>query len=266
MSEETTMTSQPYRLGGRRALVTGAASGIGRATAIRLAAEGAAVGVADVRHDAAAAVAAEITGAGGVATALTVDVADEQAVREAVAKVVDVFGGLDTVAVCAGILFHQAFEDLTAEDWQLVLSVNLGGAFFVLKHAMPHLCAAEGASIVTIGSVASLVAGGASAAYDASKGGLLQLTRAVAAEYADRGVRANCVCPGAVATNLRATSEQLTRGRAATSGGGVRRVQVPISRSADPAEIAAVVAFLCSEDASFMTGAAVPVDGGFTAV
>jgi NAD(P)-dependent dehydrogenase (short-subunit alcohol dehydrogenase family) len=255
-------------MAGQRALVTGGGSGIGEATAVRMAAAGASVAVLDVRESNARSVASTIVAAGGVAVGLRADVGDAEEVAAAVAAAADSLGGLDTVVCCAGVLFGGRLHELDVDDWDLVVRINLTGMFLTLKYAVPHLLAAGGGTIVTIGSVASLVHGGASPAYDASKGGVLAMTRAVAVQYADDGIRANCVCPGAVATNLRATSDEVTGARAAASSAGPSRlrVQVPMARHADPGEIAAVVAFLCSDDSSFITGAAVPVDGGFTAV
>ncbi|GAA2403028.1 dihydroanticapsin 7-dehydrogenase [Actinomadura vinacea] len=256
-------------LDGRRALITGAGSGIGRASALRLAQAGAAVAVVDVREEAAAKVAAEIKDAGHRAIDLTCDVRDEPAVQEAVTAAADAFGGLDTVVAAAGIALSGTTHTMDLEHWELVLGVNLTGTFLVIKHALPHLVRGGG-TITTIGSVASLVAAGRSAGYDASKGGVLQLTRAVAVEYADRGVRANCVCPGVVATGLAANSrsvaEEARISRTSAAPKSKLRVEVPIGRKADPSEMAAVVAFLCSDDASFITGAAIAADGGFTAV
>lgn len=254
------------RLAGRRALVTGAGSGIGRATANRLAGEGAAVLVLDVRREAADEVASEIGGHGGRAVALAADVGDEQAVAAAIEEGVSALGGLDTVAACAGITAAGATHELELSTWEKIVRVNLTGTFLTLKHALPHLMAAGGGAIVTIGSTASLVAAGRTSVYDASKGGVLQLTRAVAVEYVDHGIRANCVCPGLVATNLAANSRELTALGTDAGSAPLDRLRVPMSRAADPGEIAAAVAFLCSDDASFMTGAAVPVDGGYTAI
>ena len=254
------------RLAGRRALITGGGSGIGMATAIQLATEGAAVVVVDVRKDAAETVAEDIRERDGRAVALAADVRDELSMTAAVDQAARELAGLDTVAACAGIVAASSTHETSLDAWETMLRVNLTGVFLVVKHAVPHLIEVGGGAIVTIGSAASLVAAGRSSAYDASKGGVLQLTRAVAVEYVDRGIRANCVCPGVVRTNLAANSRDLTQLGTDAPGAPASRIDVPMSRAADPAEIAAVVAFLCSDEASFMTGAAVPVDGGYTAI
>jgi NAD(P)-dependent dehydrogenase (short-subunit alcohol dehydrogenase family) len=260
------VTSQ--RLAGRRALVSGGGSGIGRASALRLAAEGAGVAVVDVRPGAADPVVAEIKDAGGTAVGVIGDVRDETSVAAAVAEAVGTFGGLDTVVACAGVTGAGSTDALSLEQWELVIGVNLTGTFLTVKHALPHLIDAAGGAIVTIGSVASLVAAGRTSSYDASKGGVLQFTRAVAAEYVDRGIRANCVCPGVVATNLFATSRELhvDVGSGGDPDNPATKVNPLMRRPADPSEIASVVAFLCSDDASFVTGTAVAADGGYTAI
>jgi NAD(P)-dependent dehydrogenase (short-subunit alcohol dehydrogenase family) len=256
------------RLAHRRALVTGGGSGIGRAVAFRLAAEGAAVGVVDVRDGAAEAVATAITDDGAKAFAAVGDVASEASVEASTAQIVAALGGLDTVVACAGLAYQGTTHGTSLDAWETMVRVNLTGVFLTVKHALPHLVDAGGGSIVTIGSVASLVAAGQSSAYDASKGGVLQFTRAVAVEYVEQGIRSNCVCPGVVATDLGANTRAITD-QADTSGHrrpAADRLDVPMSRSSDPSEIAAAVAFLCSDDASFITGVALPVDGGFTAI
>jgi NAD(P)-dependent dehydrogenase (short-subunit alcohol dehydrogenase family) len=251
------------RLAGRRVFLTGAGSGIGLASAERLAAEGAFVAVTDRDRAAAQAAAAAIAGRGGRALGFAVDVADERSVADAVALAADALGGLDAVVTCAGILHSAPTEETSLELWELTLRVNLTGTFLAVRECIPHLLDAGGGTVVTIGSVASLVAGGYAASYDASKGGVLQFTRAVGAEYAARGIRANCICPGAVTTNLKRTSAKVV---GPSSGQPGKWTEAPIGRHAEASELASVVAFLCSDDSSFMTGSAVAVDGGFTAV
>lgn len=248
--------------------MTGGGSGIGRSVAIRLASEGAAVGVVDIRDGAARSVADEITAADGSAFATCADVGDEASVAAAVSDIDASLDGIDTVVACAGLAFPGVTHTTPLEAWETMIRVNLTGTFLTLKHTIPHLLRAGGGSIVTIGSVASLVAAGQSSAYDASKGGVLQLTRAVAVEYVDDQIRANCVCPGVIATGLGANTRAITD--QTDVSGKIRppasRLEIPMSRRADPDEVAAAVVFLCSDDASFITGVALPVDGGFTAI
>ena len=164
------------RLAGRRAIVTGGGSGIGRAVAHRLATEGAAVGVIDVRQDATDTVTAAIVAEGGKAFSGLADVGSEQAVEAATTELAASLGGLDTVVACAGVAFPGATHSTPLEAWEAMLRVNLTGVFLTVEHALPHLLEGGGGSIATIGSVASLVAAGQSSAYDASKGGVLQFT------------------------------------------------------------------------------------------
>jgi NAD(P)-dependent dehydrogenase (short-subunit alcohol dehydrogenase family) len=262
------MEANTSRLAGRRAMVTGAGSGIGRAIAVRLAQEGAAVAVTDISATAAEVVGDEIRSTGGSAIARACDVADEASVVNAVAETTDALGGLDTVVACAGIAHPATTHEMSLAAWETMLGINLTGVFLSLKHTIPHLIDAGGGSVVTIGSVASLVAAGQASAYDASKGGVLQLTRSVAVEYVDHGIRANCICPGVVETDLGRTSRGVAP-QAMQSGmrrPPAERLTIPMPRRADPAEIAAAAAFLCSDEASFITGIALPVDGGYCAI
>jgi len=252
------------RLEMRRAIVTGAASGIGLACVRRLLAEGASVVASDARRDALDAALADLEPR---PHALTCDVGSREDVEKAMTSVVRLLGGLDVVVSCAGIVRTEPTHAMSLEQWDSVIRINLTGTFLVIKHAIPHLRAAGGGSIVTIGSVGSIVAAGRCSAYDASKGGVLQLTRAVAVEYVDEGIRANCVLPGVVRTSLAATSAQLHGPMdTQTTRSPALRLRIPMDRAAEPDEIAAVVAFLASDDASFITGTAMPADGGYTAI
>jgi NAD(P)-dependent dehydrogenase (short-subunit alcohol dehydrogenase family) len=241
-------------------LVTGGASGMGRATALLLAREGTAVAVVDRAVDAAEEVVGEITSAGGTAIAAPADVGNEAEVEAAVAATVDAFGGLDGVVTCAGI-FHggdlRPLGEVELDDFLFVLRVNLAGTFLAIKHAVPHLVARRGA-VVTIASTAALKGHGFGSGYTASKGGVAALTRLAAVQYGGHGVRINCICPGGVDTPMTAgvwnTPEAEER---------IRR-NVPLQRVAQPEEIASVAAFLLSDAASDLTGQTIAVDGGAT--
>lgn len=248
----------------RAVLVTGAGSGIGRATALEVSARGGLVVALDRSSDGAQETATLVEDAGGTALAVTADVSDEAAVATAVARGLDVFGRLDGVVTSAGI-FHgpdlQPLADVELDTFMLVLSVNLAGTFLAIKHALPHLVRPEGeatTAIVTIASTAALRGHGHGSGYTASKGGVAALTRLVAVQYGPQRVRANCICPGAVDTPMAGGVWNTDEARART------KRSVPLGRVADPRELASVAAFLLSDGARHLTGQTIAVDGGTT--
>ena len=258
------------RLDGKRAIITGGGSGIGRACALKFATEGARVIVGDIRDENAEETVRMVTGNGGEAKWMHCDVGDEEQVQALTNFAIDVFGGIDVLVANAGISTAGLIHDLSLADWERVIRVNLTGQFLCAREAIKQMVAQEKGVIVTIGSVSSVIigAGGSAASYKAAKGGVLQLTRAIATEYAHKGIRANCVCPGAVATNIGKHSMEDAPNWTTQMNEKPRQYKpdIPMKRRSDPEEIANVAAFLASDESSFMTGSAVMVDGGYTAV
>jgi NAD(P)-dependent dehydrogenase (short-subunit alcohol dehydrogenase family) len=244
----------------RSVLVTGGASGIGRAAALLLARDGAAVTVVDRAADAADDTAREITSAGGSAIAAPGDVGNEGDVAAAVKSAVDAFGGLDGVLTSAGV-FHggdlKPLGEVTLDDFLFVLQVNLAGTFLAIKHAVPHLVERRGA-VVTVASTAALKGHGYGSGYTASKGGVAALTRLAAVQYGPQGVRVNCICPGGVDTPMTAGTWRTPEAQER-----IRRI-VPLQKVAEPEEIASVATFLLSDGAAHLTGQTIAVDGGTT--
>lgn len=245
------------RFEGKRVLVTGTGSGIGKATAERLAAEGGSVVCCDIAgHEATA---AAIVAGGGVASAVACDVSDETAVAAAVAAAVATLGGLDVVCNIAGIGHFAHSVDETLEWWNRIIGVNLTGTFLVSKHALPHLLDGGGV-IVNTASNAGIDGQPWSAAYCASKGGVVLLTKSMAFEYQDKGVRVNAIAPGGTNTNI-VNSFGLPEG---ADFKRMHRMMSPMGMC-EPAEIAAGFAYVASDEARYMTGAIVSIDGGLTA-
>ncbi|MFF1718201.1 SDR family NAD(P)-dependent oxidoreductase [Streptomyces sviceus] len=246
------------RFEGHTALVTGAARGIGAAAARRLAEEGARVVLTDRDGRAVEDTAARLREQGLTARALQCDVADRTAVEAAVAHAVDAFGSLDVLVNCAARCTPETplFEDDLDEEWARDLDITLGGPYRCARAALPHLVASGRGAIVNIGSVNGLQDFG-NHAYSAAKAGLGSLTRTLAGHAAARGVRVNLVVPGTVRTSAwEGRESELTE---------MRRLY-PLGRVGEPEDIAAAVAFLASRDAAWITGTALVVDGGLTAV
>jgi NAD(P)-dependent dehydrogenase (short-subunit alcohol dehydrogenase family) len=250
------------RLDGKVALLTGAGSGIGRVAASMFAAEGAAVVVTDVVADAARKVAAEVVASGARAEPVAVDVADADQVQAMVDAATGTFGRLDILFNNAGIFPADdgGVLDTPPATWQRVMEVNLQGVWLGCRAAIPAMLASGGGSIVNVASFVALVgAATAQVAYTASKGGVLALSREIAVEYARQGIRVNSICPGPIETPLLAELLRDPDRRAR------RLVHVPMGRFGRPEEIAAAALFLASDEASFVTGSALVVDGGITA-
>jgi 3-oxoacyl-[acyl-carrier protein] reductase len=243
---------------GKVALVTGAASGMGRATAHLFADEGAKVAVTDLQGDAVETVVEEITDAGGTATGWLLDVRDAFRTKEIVAEIVAKFGGLDILVNNAGISGGAPIEAETYEDtWDRVLDVNLASHTRLIRAALPHLKRKSAGRVVNIASTEALGGQRMLSAYAASKHGVQGLTRALAVEYGDQGVTFNCVCPGAIHTGMTALIPDEAKAKFA-------RRRVPLRRYGEPEEVAHATLSLVLPAASYINGATLVVDGGFT--
>ena len=253
------MNAHPHDFDGRIALVTGAASGMGAASAREFAGRGATVVVVDRNGDGAAAVAAEI----GDALAVVGDVSDPAFCDGAVARAVERHGRLDVLVNAAGIIVRADAAGTDDDDWRRIFDVNVNGVFYMSRAALRPMRKQGGGAIVNFGSIWGEVGAAGVLAYCATKGAVHQLTRAMALDHVGEGIRINAVAPGEVDTPMLAygrpsppTKEALQR---------LADETIPMKRLADPAEIARVVAFLASDAASYMTGTVVPVDAGYTA-
>ena len=246
-----------FGLGGRVVVITGAANGIGAACARRLARDGARVALWDVAETPGLALATDLRTAGHEAVFVRADVSSKASVDDALAATLREFGRVDGLVNNAGIFRAADFLDVTEEDWDAVINVNLKGSFLVGQAVARQMVAQRRGAIVNMSSVNGLTAIAAIASYNASKGGINQLTRAMALGLVDHGIRVNAVAPGTIATDL-------ARDAVLTSEAARQRIlgRTPMKRLGEPEEIADVVAFLLSDASAYMTGEIVYVDGG----
>lgn len=247
------------RFGGKVAIVTGAASGIGRATALRLGSEGAAVACLDVAEQAAKETAAGVESAGGKALGLACDVSSAEDVSRAVDAAVSELGRPDVVCNIAGIGRFYHSVDMAAKDWDRIIAVNLTGTFLVCQAALRHMLD-HGGVIVNTASTSGLMAQPYQAAYCASKGGVVMLTKALAIEYWHRKVRINAICPGGVDTPIIKDFSELPEG---ADMNRLTRYMSPLG-FCQPEDLASLFAYVASDEAHYMTGSIVTMDGGIT--
>lgn len=242
-----------YNLNGKTALITGATSGIGAAVATRLSKEGCKVALAGRNRDKGSALEREIISDGGTAAYIPCDITREDEVSALVGKAVELFGGIDILFNNAGVMLpSMEIERMPVEDWKETFDINVNGYFLVTRCAKPYLLQSRGV-IVNNASIAGMhsYAMGRSYAYSASKAAVIQFTRQMAKNYGEEGIRVNCICPGIVQTPiLHGRDPKLYEER------------IPLGRVAQPEDVAKVVAFLVSDEAAYLTGVVLPVDGG----
>jgi len=250
------------RLAGKVALITGGGSGIGRAIALAFAREGAKVAVMGRRAEKVQEVAAEIRAREGEAVAVSGDVAKAADAERAVRETVEKLGGLNVLVNNAGMLSVATVGTVPEEEWDRVMTVNLKGPFLMSRAALPDMRKAGGGAIVNVGSILGLIAMKDRAAYCASKGGVTLLTKAMALDHAHEKIRVNCICPSLVETEL---VQELF---ASSNGEALKKARVstlPLGRMGRPEDVAEMAVFLASDEASWVTGTAMPLDGGLSA-
>jgi 2-keto-3-deoxy-L-fuconate dehydrogenase len=256
-----------FRLDNKIAIVTGAGSGIGREIALLYAKQGAKVVVADVNLEAADSVSQEIATAGGTSNVQRMNVADEEEVKVAIAGTVERYGRLDILVNNAGISSVGNLLETSAEEFDRVMAVNLRGVFLCSKYAVAQMVGQEpaGGILVNIASVAGMIGIDRRAAYSTSKGGVIALTRSVAMDFVGQGIRANAICPGTVHTPF--VEGYLERNFADTKDEVRKQLHArqPIGRMGRPDEIASAALYLASDEAAFVTGSCLVIDGGWTA-
>ena len=251
------------RLEARVALVSGAGSGIGQGIAELFAAEGAKVALLELDAAKGQETLERIHATGGEALLLPADVSKEADVRQAVAATLAAYGALHHLVNNAGIVLVKPLEECTEAEWDTVMAVNLKSVFLTVKHSLPALKRAEGATVVNVGSVSSFVGQGQTPSYVASKGAVMMLTKALALDYARYGIRVNCICPGITDTPLFRYHVSMTPDPEATLES--RAARVPLGRFLTPRDIARAALYLSTDDSSGITGIAHVVDGGYLA-
>lgn len=256
-------TRNCQRLAGKVAIITGAASGIGKAGAVLFADEGARIAIADVDETGGNEVVREISDRGGDAIFVRTDVTGAAEVKSMVAATIAAFGRIDILYNNAGIVRLGSVEEISEEDWDLVMNVNLKSVYLCSKYAIPHMKQAGGGSIINAGSTVSFVGSPKSAPYCASKGGLLILTKQMALDYAPFNIRVNAICPGVTDTPFAAQVFGSTPDPVQARRQSERAR--PIGRLAKPEEVARAALFLASDESSLAMGSALVVDGGYTA-
>lgn len=250
------------RLADKVVLITGGGTGIGRGIALACAREGAKVAVVGRRLAKLQETVSEVKAAGGEAIAVACDVSRAADVQNAINKVVETYGKLNVLVNNAGVLSVSTIEEIPEDEWDRLIDANLKGPFLMCRAALPEFRKVGGGSIVNVGSVLGLVAMKKRAAYCASKGGLTLLTKAVAIDHGHENIRANCICPSIVETDLVSELFKTPDGERAKLE---RLATIPLARFGKPNDIAGLAVFLASDESSWLTGAAIPVDGGLTA-
>jgi len=257
------VTGDVTRLSGKMAIVTGGGTGIGRAIALAMGRERAKVAVLGRRRKALEPVVRELAESGTEGIAVVCDVTRGEETRQAVEETERVFGKVNVLVNNAGMLSVTTVESISEEDWDRVMDTNLKGTFLMSRAVLPAFRRAGGGAIVNIGSVLGLVAMKDRAAYCASKGGVVLLSKAMAMDHAHENIRVNCICPAIVETDL--VKDLFSQSEAGRKARDARIGTLPLGRFGQPHDVAELAAFLASDESSWITGTAIPVDGGLSA-